>query len=120
MTGYHDYVLGLIPTLVLGPIAFSSFVGLPVRVAVGVGGAAAALLVGHAMFVRGPVTRVAADDGVTQSAVGSAVSGEPSSGSGPGESSSGSLTGESSGSFAGGSSGSLAGKSAGGVAPSDD
>lgn len=64
MTGYHDYVLCLIPTMVLGPIALSSVVGLPVRVAVAVGGAAAALLVGHAMFVRGPVTRVAADDAV--------------------------------------------------------
>jgi len=64
MTGYHDYVLGLIPALVLGPIALSSVVGLPVRVAVAVGGAAAALLVGHAMFVRGPVTPVATDDAV--------------------------------------------------------
>ena len=64
MTGYHDYVLCLIPTMVLGPIALSSVVGLPVRVAVAVGGAAAALLVGHAMFVRGPVTRVAAENGV--------------------------------------------------------
>jgi len=61
MTGYHDYVLCLI---LLGPIALSSVVGLPVRVAVAVGGAAAALLVGHAMFVRGPVTRVGADDAV--------------------------------------------------------
>lgn len=95
MTGYHDYVLGLIPALVLGPIALSSFVGVPVRVAVGVGGAAAALLVGHAMFVRGPVTRVAADDGVTQAGVDSVVSEEASSDS-------------------------LAGESAGRAAPSDD
>lgn len=103
MTGYHDYVLGLIPTLVLGPIALSSFVGMPVRVAVGVGGAAAALLVGHAMFVRGPVTRVGGDDSVTESAVGSVVSTE-SSGSVSAESSSPGLTNE----------------SGGGMAPSDD
>ena len=104
MTGYHDYVLGLIPTLVLGPIALSSFVGMPVRVAVGVGGAAAALLVGHAMFVRGPVTRGTAEDDVTESAVGSVV---------PSESSGGGASGES-------PTGGLAAESGGGVAPSDD
>ncbi|ERH12977.1 MAG: hypothetical protein J07HB67_02008 [halophilic archaeon J07HB67] len=64
MTGYHDYVLCLIPTMVLGPIAFSSVVGLPVSVAVAVGGAAAALLIGHAMFVRGPVTRAPVGESV--------------------------------------------------------
>lgn len=69
MTGYHDYVLGLIPTFVLGPIAAASLVGLSVQIAVAVGGAAAALVVAHAMFVRGPVpsqtTTVTAADGVT-------------------------------------------------------
>jgi hypothetical protein len=76
MTGYHDYVLGLIPTFVLGPIAAASLVGLSVQVAVAVGGAAAALVVAHAMFVRGPVpsgttaatTTVTAADGVTADA----------------------------------------------------
>lgn len=72
MTGYHDYVLGLIPTFVLGPIAAASLVGLSVQVAVAVGGAAAALVVGHAMFVRGPAptttATVTAADGVDSTA----------------------------------------------------
>jgi predicted lipid-binding transport protein (Tim44 family) len=55
MTGYHDYVLGLIPAFVLGPIAASPLVGLSVQIAVAIGGAAAALVVAHALFVRGPV-----------------------------------------------------------------
>jgi hypothetical protein len=55
MTGYHDYVLGAIPAFVLGPIVASPLVGLSLQIAVAVGGAAAALLVGHALFVRGPV-----------------------------------------------------------------
>lgn len=59
MTGYHDYVLGLVPASLLGPLAAVPLVGLPVEVAVAVGGAAAALVVGHAMFVRGPVPTVA-------------------------------------------------------------
>lgn len=59
MTGYHDYVLGLVPALLLGPLAAVPLVGLSVEVAVAVGGAAAALVVGHAMFVRGPVPTVA-------------------------------------------------------------
>ncbi|MEZ3115538.1 hypothetical protein RYH80_06360 [Halobaculum sp. MBLA0147] len=59
MTGYHDYVLGLVPALLIGPLAAVPLVGLSVEVAVAVGGAAAALVVGHAMFVRGPVPTVA-------------------------------------------------------------
>lgn len=55
MTGYHDYVLGAIPAFVLGPIVASPLVGLSLQIAVAIGGAAAALLVGHALFVRGPV-----------------------------------------------------------------
>ena len=56
MTGYHDYVLGLIPAALLGITALLATTGLPVRMAVPVGGGAAALLIAHAMFVRGPVT----------------------------------------------------------------
>lgn len=55
MTGYYDYVLGLIPAALLAvPIALSVF-GIPLSVAVSVGGVASALLIGHAMFVNGPV-----------------------------------------------------------------
>ncbi|ESP87219.1 hypothetical protein [Candidatus Halobonum tyrrellensis] len=56
MTGYHDYVLGLIPAALLGITALLSTTGLSVQAAVPVGGGVAALLVAHAMFVRGPVT----------------------------------------------------------------
>jgi FtsZ-interacting cell division protein ZipA len=82
MTGYHDYVLGLIPAFVLGPIAASSLVGLSVQLAVAAGGAAAALVIGHAMFVRGPVptrsapeTHVASVDGSDETATVTADSG---------------------------------------------
>lgn len=55
MTGYYDYVLGLIPaTLFAVTIALSVF-GVPLTTAVPVGGGAAALLVGHALFINGPV-----------------------------------------------------------------
>ncbi len=54
MTGYYDYVLGLIPAALFAvPIALSVF-GIPLSVAVPVGGVASALLIGHAMFVNGP------------------------------------------------------------------
>lgn len=56
MTGYHDYVLGLIPIALLGVTLLMESVGWSLRVAVPVGGLVAAGLVGHAMFVRGPVT----------------------------------------------------------------
>ena len=56
MTGYHDYVLGLIPAALLGITALLALTGLPVQMAVPVGGGVAALLIAHAMFVRGPVT----------------------------------------------------------------
>ena len=55
MTAYHDYVLGLIPAALLGITATLAMTGIPVRLAVPVGGGVAALLFAHAMFVRGPV-----------------------------------------------------------------
>jgi hypothetical protein len=85
MTGYHDYVLGLIPAFVLGPIAVSPLVGLSLQIAVAVGGAAAAMLVAHAMFVRGPVpnTTVAGaavvDDSVTTTEAGTVTATETAS-----------------------------------------
>ncbi|QLG26756.1 hypothetical protein HUG10_03990 [Halorarum halophilum] len=54
MTGYHDYVLGLIPAALLGITALLALAGLSVQMAVPVGGGVAALLIAHAMFVRGP------------------------------------------------------------------
>lgn len=54
MTGYHDYVLGLIPAALLGITAVLALAGLSVQMAVPVGGGVSALLIAHAMFVRGP------------------------------------------------------------------
>ncbi|GAB6880701.1 hypothetical protein JCM17823_29750 [Halorubrum gandharaense] len=56
MTGYYDYVLGLIPAALIGITAFLNLVGLSLVVALPVGAGVAAALMGHAMFVRGPVT----------------------------------------------------------------
>ncbi|WP_435063740.1 hypothetical protein [Halobaculum sp. EA56] len=56
MTGYHDYVLGLIPAALLGTTFALEGLGLSMQAAVPVGGAVAAGLVAHAMFVRGPST----------------------------------------------------------------
>lgn len=56
MTGYHDYVLGLIPVVLLGFTLLLESLGWSLRVAVPIAGFAAATLVAHAMFVRGPVT----------------------------------------------------------------
>lgn len=55
MTGYYDYVLGLIPATLFAVTITLSVLGIPLSTAVPVGGGAAALLVGHALFVNGPV-----------------------------------------------------------------
>ena len=57
MTGYYDYVLGLIPATLLGVTIALSVLGIPLSAAVPVGGGASALLIGHALFVNGPVDR---------------------------------------------------------------
>ena len=56
MTGYHDYVLGLIPAALLGTTLLLEGLGWSMQVAVPIGGATATALVAHAMFVRGPTT----------------------------------------------------------------
>mgnify|MGYP006286534655 FL=1 len=55
MTDYYDYVLALIPGTLLGVAAALSLFGLPLEVALSGGGATSALVVGHAVFVNGPV-----------------------------------------------------------------
>jgi hypothetical protein len=59
MTGYYDYVLGVIPLALLGITAALSIVGLPLTVAVPAGASVAGLVVGHALFVNGPATPAA-------------------------------------------------------------
>lgn len=54
MTGYYDVVLGLIPLTLAGITGTLAFAGLGLTVAVTVGALVAVLVMGHAMFVRGP------------------------------------------------------------------
>ncbi|WP_101297911.1 hypothetical protein [Halegenticoccus soli] len=55
MTGYYDYVLGLIPLALLGITTMLSVVGFPLTTAVPVAASVSGLVIGHALFVNGPV-----------------------------------------------------------------
>lgn len=55
MAGYYDIVLGLIPVALLGITAALTVVGISTTSAVVLGSVVAVGLVGHAMFVNGPV-----------------------------------------------------------------
>ncbi|MFC7201956.1 hypothetical protein ACFQJC_00365 [Haloferax namakaokahaiae] len=54
MTGYYDYILGLIPLALLGITGALVVVGLNVTMAVPMAAGVAALLTGHALFINGP------------------------------------------------------------------
>ncbi|MFC6725794.1 hypothetical protein ACFQE1_15745 [Halobium palmae] len=72
MTGYYDYVLGLIPAAMLGITAVLTLAGISLSLAVPVGASASALVIGHALFVNGPVSAVeepAAPSGAQQAPV---------------------------------------------------
>ncbi|WP_144797764.1 hypothetical protein [Halorubrum depositum] len=56
MTGYYDYVLGLIPAALIGVTAFLNLVGLSLTAALPGGALVAGGVMAHAMFVRSPVT----------------------------------------------------------------
>ena len=56
MPGYYDYVLGAIPLALFGLTGLLSVSGLSLTSAVPLAAAVAVLLIGHAMFVRGPVS----------------------------------------------------------------
>lgn len=77
MTGYYDYVLGLIPAALIGVTAFLNLVGLSLTAALPAGAAAAAGVMLHAMFVKGPVVDEArtASSGAGKNAVGRSVEG---------------------------------------------
>ena len=60
MTGYYDYVLGVIPLALIGITAVLSAVGLQLTQAVPVGAGASVLVIGHALFVNAPVDAPAA------------------------------------------------------------
>jgi hypothetical protein len=54
MTGYYDYVLGLIPATLFGITATLTLSGVALTTAVPVASSVAASLVAHALFVNGP------------------------------------------------------------------
>ena len=67
MAGYHDLVLGLIPITLLGISAGLVLGGLSLTTAVPTGAGVAVLLIGHAMFVRGPVDEAPVDEAPAES-----------------------------------------------------
>jgi len=54
MTRYYDYVLGLIPAVMLGVTLLLFMAGIQLTLAVPAGAAAAAFVIGHALFVNVP------------------------------------------------------------------
>lgn len=74
MTSYYDLVLALIPLTLLGGTLGLLAVGMSFTAAIPVGAALSVLLIGHAMFVRSPVTYPVSASSETQSpAVGDVV-----------------------------------------------
>jgi hypothetical protein len=55
MIGYYDYVLGLIPLTLLGLTGLLVLTGMGTTTAVPLGAGVAGLVVGHALFINGPV-----------------------------------------------------------------
>ncbi|MFB6298968.1 MAG: hypothetical protein ABEH65_01770 [Halobacteriales archaeon] len=55
MMGYYDLVLGLIPVTLLGLTGAFLIAGVSLISAVSLAALAPMMLIGHAMFVRGPV-----------------------------------------------------------------
>ncbi|MFC7230234.1 hypothetical protein ACFQMM_21220 [Saliphagus sp. GCM10025308] len=58
MAGYYDIVLGLIPVALLGITAALTVVGVSLTAAVPISATVAIGVIGHAMFVNGPVDSV--------------------------------------------------------------
>ncbi|GAB3693159.1 hypothetical protein [Halorubrum pallidum] len=65
MSGYYDYVLGLIPAALIGVTVILYLAGLPTTAALPGGALVAGAIMAHAMFVRAPVRP--ADVGDTRS-----------------------------------------------------
>jgi hypothetical protein len=70
MMGYYDYVLALIPTLLVGVTGTLTLLGVPFEAAIPVGGVASALVIGHAVFINGPVVEDLPDAPAQQSGPG--------------------------------------------------
>ena len=63
MTGYYDYVLGLIPVSLVVITGALLLAGFQLTTAVPLGSLVAVGLVGHAMFVNAPVTPTQTTEG---------------------------------------------------------
>jgi hypothetical protein len=61
MADYYDYVLGVVPLSMVSVTALLAVVGVQIAIAVPVGAAASAAVIGHALFVNGPVAPTPAD-----------------------------------------------------------
>lgn len=61
MAEYYDYVLALIPLTLVGIAALLVVTGWDVTAAVPVAAGSSTLLIGHALFVNGPVDRPSAE-----------------------------------------------------------
>ncbi|WP_049982396.1 hypothetical protein [Halorubrum sp. BV1] len=55
MSGYYDYVLGLIPAALIGVTATLYLAGVPTTAALPGGALVAGVIMVHAMFVRAPI-----------------------------------------------------------------
>ncbi|QCJ46641.1 MULTISPECIES: hypothetical protein [Haloprofundus] len=55
MTGYYDYVLGLIPLVLFGVTAILTITGVGLTTAVPIAAMGSVGIMGHALFVNGPV-----------------------------------------------------------------
>lgn len=62
MTRYYDLVLALIPVVLLGVGGTLLLAGVPQPIAVSLAGTAAVGMIGHAIFVNGPVASTASTD----------------------------------------------------------
>ncbi|MGB9985941.1 hypothetical protein [Salarchaeum japonicum] len=62
MSEYYDVILGIIPLAFLGTIGGFSFSGFSLTTAVTAAGLVGVALVGHALFVNGPVDSTSTPD----------------------------------------------------------
>ena len=56
MAGYYDYILGLIPLTAVSVAGLLALAGVSLSIAIPVGAGLTVPLVGHALFVRAPVS----------------------------------------------------------------
>ncbi len=81
MACYYDYVLALIPGVLVGVTAMLTLFGTPLRAALFAGAGASSLVVGHGLFVRAPTVNGATAREAVRSSTDSAARPESSSSS---------------------------------------